>query len=395
MPVTPPVYLDYNATTPCDPRVVEAMLPFFTERFGNAASAQHAFGQTAGAAVERARRQVAALIHADPPDIVFTSGATESNNIALKGVAHFYGGEGGRGRHLIVSAVEHKCVLESAESLEAEGFEVTCLPPDARGVVTPAAVAEALRDETILVSVMWANNEIGTINDLPAIGALCKQRGVMLHTDATQYVGRLPVDVETAGVDLMSFSGHKMYGPKGVGGLYVRRREPRVRLTPLMHGGGHERGLRSGTLNVPGIVGFGHACEIAGEMMAGEAARLTALRDRFEQAFVERIAGARVNGLDAPRLPNTVSICFGDDLDGEMLLCSMPAIAASSGSACSSQSMLSSHVLRRIGLTDEQARACLRFGLGRFTTDAEIDFAIDAITTAVSKLDRSVRTCDL
>lgn len=393
-----PIYFDHCATTPCDARVVEAMLPWFTEHYGNAASGHHSFGAQAAEAVDAARQKVAGLVGAGERDIVFTSGATEANNLAIKGAARWYGGEGGRGRHIITSGLEHKAVFEPIESLRAEGFDVTVLPGDASGTVTAAQVEAAMRDDTILVSIMWANNETGIVNDIAAIGALCKARGIFLHSDATQAIGKIAVDVNAARVDLMSWSAHKMYGPKGVGALYARRRDPRVRLVPLLDGGGHERGMRSGTLNVPGIVGFGEASAIAAESMTDDAARLGALRDRMEHELCERCSEAVVNAGDGERLPHVSNVSFVG-CDASRLMAAMPDLAISSGAACSTTQSPSgggaSVVLRRMGLDDARAIGSLRISLGRATTDAEISRAIAMIENAVATVDREVGDCEM
>jgi cysteine desulfurase len=377
-----PIYMDYNATTPVDPRVLEAMLPYFTQKFGNAASRNHSFGWEAEEAVDKARQQVAALIGADEKEIVWTSGSTESNNLAIKGAAGMYGE---KGKHIITAVHEHKAVLDPCKRLQREGFDVTFLDPPRDGVITAAQVAAALRDDTILVSIMWANNEIGTINEIEKIGALCKERGIIFHTDATQFVGKMPCDVEAAGVDLLSASGHKMYGPKGVGFLYVRRRKPRVRLTPILDGGGHERGMRSGTLNVTGIVGMGAAAEIAQHEMQAEGQRLGALRDKLEHGIVSQLDGCAVNGAPDKRLPHTSNISFAW-VEGESLMMAIKEIAVSSGSACTSASLEPSYVLKSLGVGDDLAHSSIRFGLGRFTTPEEVDYAIERMVVGVRKL---------
>jgi cysteine desulfurase len=382
----PPIYLDNHATTRSDPRVVEAMLPYFSEHYGNAASRNHGFGRVAEEAVDAARDEIAELIGASAKEIVFTSGATESDNLALKGVADRYRQYGD---HLVTCVTEHPAVLDVCRRLEADGWRITYLPVDTAGRVSASQVEEALTPRTVLVSLMLANNEIGTIHPIAAIGKICKARGVLLHTDAAQAVGKIPVDVETFGVDLMSISAHKMYGPKGVGALYVRRRNPAVRLEPQMDGGGHERGMRSGTLPVPLIVGFGVAAQLCCAEMATESVRTARLRDKLYRALAERIAGVALNGppLDAPdeRLPNNLNVSFAD-VRGEALLMALRNIAASSGSACTSASVEPSRVLRAIGLSDEAAHASIRFGLGRFTTEAEIDAAATEAAAAVEKL---------
>ncbi len=377
-----PIYMDNHATTPVDPRVVEAMLPYLTEHFGNAASRNHAFGWAAEAAVEQAREQVAALIGATPKEIVFTSGATESDNMALKGVVEFYGH---KGNHLVTSPLEHKAVIDTARHLERQGTEVTWLEPDGEGMIHPAHVAAALRDDTLLVSLMHANNEIGTITDLGAIGAICKDRGVLFHTDAAQTAGKVPIDVEATGVDLLSISAHKLYGPKGIGALYVRRKKPRVRVAPLLHGGGHERGMRSGTLPVYQIVGFGKACELALAEMEAETTRLTALRERLREKILAQVPEVLVNGSMEQRLPGNLNISF-TFVEGESLLMALRDVAVSSGSACTSASLEPSYVLRAIGLDDENAHSSIRFGLGRFNTEEEVDYVADLVVNAVAKL---------
>jgi cysteine desulfurase len=377
-----PVYLDYNATTPIDPRVLEAMMPYLTTHFGNAASRNHSFGWKAEAAVETAREQVAKLIGAAAKDIVFTSGATESDNLAIKGVAEMYAE---KGRHIITSLIEHKAVIDTCKHLEERGCQVTWLKPDPTGQVSPEQVAEAITDKTILVTLMAANNEIGTINPVAQIGQVTRQRGVFFHCDATQAVGKIPIDVEAMGIDLLSASAHKMYGPKGMGCLYVRRRGPRVRLSCQMDGGGHERGLRSGTLNSPGIVGFGAAAEISGREMAEEAARLVALRDRLHQGILARLDYITLNGHPTQRLPGTLNLSFAY-VEGESLMMKMKDVAVSSGSACTSASLEPSFVLRGIGVSDELAHSSIRFSLGRFTTAEQIDYVIEQVVCGVTEL---------
>ena len=382
MAVKLPIYLDNNATTPVDPRVLEAMLPYFTEKFGNAASRNHQFGWEAEEAVDLARKQVADLIGAGPKEIVWTSGSTESNNLAIKGVAGMYGD---KGKHIITAIHEHKAVIDPCKRLQREGFDVTWLEPGTDGIITAQQVAEAIRDDTILVTIMWANNEIGTINEVPEIGKLCKEKGIIFHTDATQAVGKIPTDVEAAGIDLLSSSGHKMYGPKGVGCLYVRRRRPRVRLTPIIDGGGHERGMRSGTLNVPGIVGMGAAAALCKQEMADESNRLLGLRRKLEESITGQLEGVQVNGHPDHRLPHTTNISFAW-VEGESLMMSIKEIAVSSGSACTSASLEPSYVLKGLGVGDELAHSSLRFGLGRFTTEEEIDYTIEKTVAGVRKL---------
>ncbi|MDO8349290.1 MAG: IscS subfamily cysteine desulfurase, partial [Planctomycetota bacterium] len=370
-----PVYLDYSATTPCDPRVVQRMLPFFSETFGNAASRSHSFGWTAEAAVEEARQQVAQLIGAHEKEILWTSGSTEANNLAIKGAAQMYRA---KGNHLITAITEHKAVLDPMKYLETQGFEVTWLPVDGKGHVDLAQLAAAITDKTILVSLMAANNEIGTLHPIEQIGALCKQKGTLFHTDATQATGKIPLDVQAQHIDLMSLSAHKMYGPKGVGCLYVRRKNPRVRLTSQMDGGGHERGMRSGTLNVPGIVGMGEAARICREEMAIEVPKLKALRDRLQARICKAMPDAVLNGDVEARLPHLLNISF-PYVEGESLIMGIKDIAVSSGSACTSASLEPSYVLKGLGLGDELAHSSIRFSLGRFTTEEEVDFAADRV----------------
>ncbi len=379
---TNPIYLDNNATTAMDPRVLEAMLPYFTQVYGNAASRNHGFGWAAESAVEKAREQIASLIGGSSKEIVFTSGATESNNLAIKGAAHFYKG---KGKHIITSKIEHKAVIDSCRALEMEGFRVTYLTPDKDGVVSADAVRAAMADDTILVTIMAANNEIGTLNPIAEIGALCREKGVLFHTDAVQAVGKVPVDVEAMKIDLLSITAHKMYGPKGVGALYVRRK-PRVRLVPLIDGGGHERGLRSGTLNVPGIVGFGEAAALAEREMPEEAKRLSALRDRLLKKLQDGVPQVFVNGSMAQRLPGNLNVSFAY-IEGEsMLMAINKSVAVSSGSACTSASLEPSYVLRALGVGDDLAHSSLRFGIGRFNTEAEIDHVADLVVRSANRL---------
>ncbi len=377
-----PIYMDHNATTPLDPRVLEAMMPYLTHNFGNAASRSHSFGWTAESAVDNARAQLASLIGCDAKEVIWTSGSTESNNLAIKGAAEMYAS---KGKHIISSPLEHKAVLDPCKRLEKLGYDVTWLEPDESGIVKAEHVAQALREDTILVSIMWANNEIGTINDIASIGAVCKEHGILFHTDATQAVGKIPVNVEEAGVDLLSASAHKFYGPKGVGALYVRRRNPRVRLTPIMEGGGHERGMRSGTLNVPGIVGMGAAAALAQQEMEAEAARLTGLRDRLWTGIKEKIDIAHLNGHPTQRLPHTANISF-PYVEGESLMMAIKDVAVSSGSACTSASLEPSYVLKALGVPDMLAQSSIRFGLGRFTTDEEVEYVINEVGQHVQKL---------
>ncbi len=377
-----PIYLDYSATTPVDPRVAEKMLQCLTPdgNFGNPASRSHFFGWRAEEAVEGARRQVADLINADPREIVWTSGATESDNLAIKGVAHFYQQ---RGRHIVTSRIEHKAVLDTCEQLQREGFELTYLTPDSEGIIAPQQVADAIRDDTVVVSLMHVNNEIGVITDIAAIGGICRDRQVFFHVDAAQSAGRIPIDLAQLQVDLMSFSAHKLYGPKGVGALYVRRR-PRVQLEAQIHGGGHERGMRSGTLATHQIVGMGEAFRIAREEMVEENARILGLRNRMLDG-IRDIGQVHVNGSLQQRVAGNLNISFGP-LDGEALMMALKDLAVSSGSACTSASLEPSYVLRALGLSDEMAHSSLRFSFGRFTTEAEVDLAVDKVRQAVAKL---------
>ena len=377
-----PIYMDYQATTPCDPRVVEAMLPYFTQSFGNAASRNHRYGWEAEEAVEKAREQIAALIGANPKEIVFTSGSTESINLALKGAAEMYAE---KGKHIITCQAEHKAVLDVCKHLEQQGFSVTYLQPDKTGRVSTEAVAAALRPDTILVALMWANNEVGTLNPIREIGALCKEKGVLLFTDATQAAGKVPVDVEADHVDMLCISGHKIYGPKGVGILYVRRKNPRVRLVAQMDGGGHERGMRSGTLNVPSIVGLGRACELARLEMPEESARTAALRDHLEKRLFTELDFVYLNGNREHRLPNNLNVSFAY-VEGESLIMGFSDVAVSSGSACTSASLEPSHVLRSMAVGEDLAHSSIRFGIGRFTTREEVDFAATQVITAVKRL---------
>ena len=378
-----PIFLDNHSTTPMDPRVLEAMLPYFVEKFGNAASRNHAFGWEAEEAVETARKQIARLIKADPKEIVFTSGATESDNLALKGVLEMYKE---KGNHIITSATEHRAVLDTTKSLEAKGLTtVTYLPVDKQGMVNPQDVRNAITDKTILISVMLANNEIGTVNPVQEIGKIAKEKGVLFHCDATQGVGKIPVDVQAMGIDLMSFSAHKIYGPKGVGALYVRKKNPRVRIAAQIDGGGHERGMRSGTLPVPLIVGFGKACEICEQEMAAESARLSKMRDRLQAGIMAVLEESYLNGHPTNRLPGNLNISFAY-VEGESLLMGMKEIALSSGSACTSATLEPSYVLRALGVGTELAHSSIRFGLGRFNTEEEIDYTIKKVIEIVTKL---------
>jgi cysteine desulfurase len=377
-----PLYMDNHATTSLDPRVLEAMMPYFSNKFGNAASRNHAFGWEAEAAVEIAREQIATLIGATAKEIIFTSGATESNNLAIKGVAEMYKE---RGNHIITQVTEHKAVLDTCKRLEKLGYEVTYLPVQADGLVSVDDVKAAITDKTILVSIMFANNEIGVIQPVAEIGKLCHEKGVIFHTDAVQAVGKVPVNVQAMNIDLLSLSGHKIYGPKGVGGLYVRRRNPRVQLTEQINGGGHERGMRSGTLNVPGIVGLGKACEIAGAEMESESKRLTDLRDYMKAKFENALDYVHVNGNMEHHLPGNLNMSFVY-VEGESLLMGINDIAVSSGSACTSATLEPSYVLKALGLGDDVAHSSIRFGLGRYNTKAEVDYVADKLITTVSKL---------
>ena len=377
-----PIYLDYSATTPADPRVAQKMCECLTMdgNFGNPASRSHLFGWKAEEAVENARRQVAELVNADPREIVWTSGATESDNLAIKGVAHFYAS---KGKHIVTSKIEHKAVLDTTRQLEREGFEVTYLEPGEDGLITPAMVEGALRDDTILVSVMHVNNEVGTINDIAAIGEITRGRGILFHVDAAQSTGKVAIDLEAMKVDLMSFSAHKTYGPKGIGALYVRRK-PRVRLEAQMHGGGHERGMRSGTLATHQIVGMGEAFRIAKEEMAAENVRIKALADRF-LAHLEGMEEVYLNGSREQRVPHNLNLSF-NYVEGESLIMALKDLAVSSGSACTSASLEPSYVLRALGRNDELAHSSIRFTFGRFTTEEEVDYAAAKVREAVTKL---------
>ncbi|HEX7087175.1 MAG TPA: IscS subfamily cysteine desulfurase [Vicinamibacterales bacterium] len=385
MPLKLPIYLDYHASTPVDPRALEAMLPYFTEHFGNAASRTHAYGWKADDAVEAARRQVAALIGASAKEIVFTSGATESNNLAIKGVACALRS---KGNHIITVATEHKAVLDSCRHLQKDGFEVTCLPVTSDGLVDPDVLSGAITDRTILISVMAANNEIGVLQPVREIAAIARERGVIFHCDAVQAIGKVPFSVADIGVDLVSMTAHKMYGPKGVGALYVRRQDRKIELEPLIDGGGHERGLRSGTLNVPGIVGFGKAAEIARAEMPAESERLRTLRDRLLEKLRARVPDLHVNGSMVHRLPHNLHVSF-PHVAGEALLVGIGDICVSAGSACSSGSEEPPYVLTALGLDPDLARASIRFGLGRYTTGEEIDYAADKVADVVQQLRRA------
>ena len=376
-----PIYLDNNSTTPMDPRVLEAMLPYFSQNFGNAASRNHSFGWKAEEAVDYAREQIANLINAEPKEIIITSGATESNNLAIKGVFEMYAE---KGNHIITIETEHKAVLDTCKHIEKLGAEITYLKTDGQGLITVKQLEDAIKPNTILVSIMYANNEIGVIQPIKEITTLLKSKGILFHTDATQAVGKIPLDVIANGIDLLSFTAHKMYGPKGVGALYVRRKNPRVKVTAQMDGGGHERGMRSGTLNVPGIVGMGKACEICQQDMAKDTERLMKMRDRLENELLV-LEESYINGNKEHRLPHVTNMSF-KYVEGEGLIMGVKDIALSSGSACTSASLEPSYVLKALGLDDELAHSSLRFGLSRFTTDEEIDFAINHVKEAVLKL---------
>lgn len=377
-----PIYLDNHATTPLDPRVLDAMMPYFTEHFGNAASRNHVFGWQAEEAVEKARKQIASLIGANSKEIIFTSGATESNNLAIKGAAQMYAE---KGNHIITAASEHKATLDTCKHLEKEGCRVTYLPLKADGLIDLDMLREAITDKTILVSIMYANNEIGVLQPIREIGKLCKERGVLFHTDAVQATGKVPVSVIQDGVDLLSLSGHKFYGPKGIGALYVRRKNPRVQLTAQIDGGGHERGMRSGTLNVPGIVGLGAAAELAHKEMPEESARLRNLRDYLKQRLESELDEVFINGSMEHRLPNNLNMSFAY-VEGESLLMGINDIAVSSGSACTSATLEPSYVLKALGMGDDLAHSSIRFGLGRFNTKEEIDYTADRLIEVVRKL---------
>jgi cysteine desulfurase len=377
-----PIYMDYHATTPMDPRVFEAMKPYFLQTFGNAASRNHSFGWEAEEAVEKSRKQIASLIGATAKEIVFTSGATESNNLALKGVAEMYAE---KGNHIITAATEHKAILDTCKRLEKHGVRVTYLPVQTNGLVDLEQLQAAITDKTILISIMYANNEIGVLQPIAEIGKLAKSKGVLLHTDATQAVGKVPVNVIKDNVDLMSLSGHKMYGPKGVGALYVRRKAPRVQITAQMDGGGHERGMRSGTLNVPGIVGLGEACALCQAEMAEESKRMAFLRDKLMHKLQSELDETYINGTFEHRLPNNLNISFAY-VEGESLLMGINDIAVSSGSACTSATLEPSYVLKALGAGDDLAHSSIRFGLGRFNTEEEVDYVAAKVIDVVKKL---------
>jgi cysteine desulfurase len=382
MAVKLPIYFDNHATTQVDPRVVQAMLPYFTEKFGNAASRNHAFGWAGEEAVENARAQVASLIGATPKEIIFTSGATESDNLMIKGVAEMYRE---KGNHIITQAIEHKAVLDTCKRLEKDGFEVTYLPVQKDGRVDPEDVRKAITPKTILITIMYANNEIGVINPIAEIGKIAKERGIFFAVDGVQAVGKIPVDVQKDNIDLLAISAHKLYGPKGVGALYVRRRNPRVQLAAIIDGGGHERGMRSGTLNVPGIVGLGAACAIAQQEMPQEAQRLRKLRDKLKAGLEAKLDEVFVNGSMEHRLPNNLNMSFAY-VEGESLLMGINDIAVSSGSACTSATLEPSYVLKALGVGEDLAHTSIRFGLGRFNSDEEVDYVTDKMVQVVTKL---------
>ncbi len=378
-----PIYMDNHATTRVDPRVMEAILPYFTEKFGNAASRNHSFGWEAEEAVDRARGQLAAIVGGKSKEVIFTSGATESDNLTIKGVVEFYKD---KGNHIVTCVTEHKAVLDSCRALERQGkATVTYLAVDKYGMADPDAVRKAVTDKTVLISIMYANNEIGTIHPIREIGKIAKEKGVIFHCDAVQAVGKIPVNVEKDGIDLLAMSGHKIYGPKGVGALWVRSKGPRVRLTPIIDGGGHERGMRSGTLNVPGIVGFGKACEVAQQEMPEETTRLLDLRNRLQAGIFERLDEVYLNGHPTERLPGNLNISFAY-VEGESLLMGMNDIAVSSGSACTSATLEPSYVIRALGTDEELAHSSIRFGLGRFNTAEEVDYVTDKVSKEVMRL---------
>jgi cysteine desulfurase len=382
MAVKLPIYMDNHATTAVDPRVLEAMLPYFTEKFGNAASRNHEFGWKAEEAVENARGQIARLIRANPREIVFTSGATESDNLAIKGVVEAYRE---KGNHIITQATEHKAVLDVCKHLEKSGFEVTYLPVAPDGLIDLEGLRRAVTPKTILISIMYANNEIGVIQPIEEIGKIAKKNGIVFHVDAAPALGKIPVDVQRDGIDLLSISAHKIHGPKGVGALYVRRKDPRVALAAMIDGGGHERGMRSGTLNVPGIVGLGKACELCMKEMPEESERLRRLRDRLNEAIMSRLDGTAVNGSLARRLPNNLNLSFSG-VEGDALLMGINDVAVSSGSACTSAMIEPSYVLRALGVSEDLAHSSIRFGLGRFNTEEEVDYVADRVVETVKRL---------
>jgi len=382
MAVKLPIYMDNHATTPVDPRVVDAMLPYFTEKFGNAASRNHSFGWAGEEAVENARAQVASLIGATPKEIIFTSGATESDNLMIKGVAEMYRE---KGNHIITQAIEHKAVLDTCKRLEKYGYEVTYLPVQRDGRVNPEDVRKAITPKTILITIMYANNEIGIINPMAEIGKIAKEHGIIFAVDGVQAVGKIPVDVQKDNIDLLAISGHKIYGPKGVGALYVRRRNPRVQLSAIIDGGGHERGMRSGTLNVTGIIGLGKACELAQQEMPEESKKMRALRDRLRAGLEAKLDEVFINGSMEHRLPNNLNISFAY-VEGESLLMGINDVAVSSGSACTSATLEPSYVLKALGVGEDLAHTSIRFGLGRFNTEEDVDYVTDKMVQVVTKL---------
>ena len=377
-----PVYMDNHATTPVDPRVLDAMMPYFTEKFGNSASRNHSFGWAAEEAVENARAQVAKLINASPKEIIFTSGATESDNLAIKGVAEMYRE---KGNHIITQVTEHKAVLDTCKRLEKYGFEVTYLPVEKDGRINLDDLRRAITPKTILISIMYANNEIGVIQPIEEIGKIAKEKGVFFHVDGVQAIGKIPVDVQRDGIDLLSISAHKLYGPKGVGALYVRRKNPRVQLSAIIDGGGHERGMRSGTLNVTGIIGLGKACEICQQEMVAETKKLSALRDRLKNALMSQLDECFINGSMEHRLPHNINISFAF-VEGESLLMGINDIAVSSGSACTSATLEPSYVLKALGVGEDLAHTSIRFGLGRFNTEEEVDYVVSRVAETVNRL---------
>jgi cysteine desulfurase len=382
MAIKLPIYMDNHATTPVDPRVLDAMLPYFTEKFGNAASRNHEFGWKAEEAVENARGQIARLINATPKEIVFTSGATESTNLAIKGVAEMYRE---KGNHIITQVTEHKATLDTCKRLEKYGYEVTYLPVEKDGRVNLDELRRAITPKTILISIMYANNEIGVVQPIEEIGKIAKEKGVFFHVDAVQAVGKIPVDVQKDGIDLMSISAHKIYGPKGVGALYVRRKNPRVQLAAMIDGGGHERGMRSGTLNVPGIVGLGKACELCQQEMPAESEKLRRLRDRLKDSIMTRLDETFINGSMVHRLPHNINISFAY-VEGESLLMGINDVAVSSGSACTSATLEPSYVLKALGVGEDLAHTSIRFGIGRFNTEEEVDYVADRVVDTVTRL---------
>jgi cysteine desulfurase len=382
MAIKLPIYLDNHATTPVDPRVLDAMLPYFTEKFGNAASRNHEFGWKAEEAVENARGQIARLINASPKEIVFTSGATESTNLAIKGAAEMYRE---KGKHIITQVTEHKATLDTCKRLEKYGYEVTYLPVEKDGRVNLDELRAAIRPNTILISIMYANNEIGVVQPIAEIGKIAKEKGIFFHVDAVQAVGKIPVDVQKDGIDLMSISAHKIYGPKGVGALYVRRKNPRVQLSAIIDGGGHERGMRSGTLNVTGIIGLGKACELCQQEMAEESVKLSKLRERLKESIMSRLDETYINGSLEHRLPHNINISFAY-VEGESLLMGINDVAVSSGSACTSATLEPSYVLKALGVGEDLAHTSIRFGIGRFNTQEEVDYVADRVVETVTRL---------